>query len=360
MKISDIIFEYKIGNYTKNKNICRVRIFINEKKSFCLVTDLYDKNINSCVTYTIKIIREELFEHGYIPNDTVIIEHNPSNIFFSDSFEIVSFDEENNPDWKRISLDFLINLLDTTKEELLDKTLENKRLFDEIEKIRTQSNPFINNPFSESVEVINRRNAIQSKAIQKSQIQALIGADSIEQEIQRLLKKDLSVFGDFYSQPNEEYIVFSEFPVLDGSVDFVVFSGRSRMDVTLIEVKGADFNIINSTGYKRFSAKTNEAIEQIRNRLGLIYRNYNDFRKIFLGIKNKVEAGEKIYNSMIGPKGKLQIDDNKDINIHAVVIAGRGKADYDESRKRQDLEYNTKPPIRLESWDSFINKMPRN
>ncbi|MDG2850078.1 DUF4263 domain-containing protein [Vibrio parahaemolyticus] len=170
----------------------------------------------------------------------------------------------------------------------------------------------------------------------------------------------MSVFGDFYSQPNEEYIVFSEFPILDGSVDFVVFSGRSRMDVTLIEVKGADFNIINSTGYKSFSAKTNEAIDQVRNRLGLIYRDYNDFRKIFLDIKNKVESGEQIHNSLVGPKGKLQVDDNKDINIHTVVIAGRGKADYDESRKRQDLEYNTKPPIRLESWDSFINKMPRN
>ncbi|TOA12213.1 hypothetical protein CGK32_24485, partial [Vibrio parahaemolyticus] len=89
-------------------------------------------------------------------------------------------------------------------------------------------------------------------------------------------------------------------------------------------------------------------------------RDYNDFRKIFLDIKNKVESGEQIHNSLVGPKGKLQVDDNKDINIHTVVIAGRGKADYDESRKRQDLEYNTKPPIRLESWDSFINKMPRN
>ncbi|EJC1078528.1 Shedu anti-phage system protein SduA domain-containing protein [Vibrio parahaemolyticus] len=360
MKISDIIFEYKIGNQSKDKNICRIRVFVNTGKLFCLVTDLGDMSIESCVTHTIENIKEELVERGYIPNNTIIIEHNPSSTVSSDTFEIVNFDKDNNPDWKRISVDSLINLLETTKEELLDKTLENRRLFDEIERIRTESDPFINSPFSEPVEVINRRNSIQSKAIEKSQIQKLIDAGSIEQEIQRLLKTDLSVFGDFYSQPNEEYIVFSEFPILDGSVDFVVFSGRSRMDVTLIEVKGADFNIINSTGYKSFSAKTNEAIDQVRNRLGLIYRDYNDFRKIFLDIKNKVESGEQIHNSLVGPKGKLQVDDNKDINIHTVVIAGRGKADYDESRKRQDLEYNTKPPIRLESWDSFINKMPRN
>ena len=170
----------------------------------------------------------------------------------------------------------------------------------------------------------------------------------------------MSVFGDFYSQPNEEYIVFSEFPILDGSVDFIVFSGRSRMDVTIIEIKGADFNIINSTGYKNFAAKTNEAVDQVRHRLGSIYRNYNSVRENFLNIKRRVESGENLYNSLIGPRGDLLVDDNKDINIYAVVIAGRGENDHEESKKRHDLEYSTKPPIRLESWDSFLNKMQRD
>ena len=132
------------------------------------------------------------------------------------------------------------------------------------------------------------------------------------------------------------------------------------MDVTLIEVKGANFNIINSTGYKKFSSKTEEAIDQVRNRLGLIYRDYDYFRETFLAIKNRVESGEKIYNSLIGPKGDLDVSDDKDINIHTVVIAGRGKNDLEESKKRQDLEYNTKPPIHIESWDSFLNKVQRN
>lgn len=360
MKINDIIFEYQIGKHTKDINICRIRVFVREEESFCLVTDLDDKGIRSCVTHTIEKIKDELVERGYIQKNTVIIEHSPSTKISSDNFDIVNFDESNVPDWTRISIDSLISLLNTTKEELMDKTLENKRLFCEIEKIRSKLNPFIGTPFKESVEVINRRNYIHSNAISKSDIKALVDAGSIEQELQRLLKSDLSIFGDFYSQPNEEYIVFSEFPILNGSVDFVVFSGRSRMDVTMVEVKGADFNIINSTGYKSFSAKTNEAIDQVRNRLGLIYRDYNDYRKIFLDIKNRVEAGERIHNSLIGPKGDLQVSDDKDINIHTVVIAGQGNADYDESRKRQDLEYNTKPPIRLESWNSFINKIPRN
>lgn len=361
MKTSDIIFKYNVNSYSKDKkNICRVRVFVNDSKVFCLVTDLDDKSITSCVTHTIENIKEQLIERGYIPESSTIIEHSPASSISTDSFDVMSFDKDNTPSWKKTSIKSLMMTINASEEELINKTLENKRLFDEIEKLRAKSDPFIGMPFTESVEIINRRNTIQSKAISKSKIIDLVKKSACEQELQRLLKQDLSIFGDLYSQPNEEYIVFSEFPVLDGKVDFVVFSGRSRMDVTLIEIKGANFNIINSTGYKSFSAKTNEAIEQVRNRLGLIYRDFNNFRQEFLKIKNRVEAGESLYNSLIGPKGNLLVSDEKDINIHTVVIAGTGKADIEESRQRQDLEYNTKPPIRLESWDSFINKIPRD
>jgi len=42
-----------------------------------------------------------------------------------------------------------------------------------------------------------------------------------ETDIQKLIKSDLSIIGDFYSHPSEEYICFSEFSLDDGVVDFV-------------------------------------------------------------------------------------------------------------------------------------------
>jgi hypothetical protein len=41
----------------------------------------------------------------------------------------------------------------------------------------------------------------------------------------------------------------------------------------------------------------------------------------------------------------------------AVVIAGRSKNDLEESIERHNLERHTSLPLRLESWDSLLNKL---
>lgn len=128
------------------------------------------------------------------------------------------------------------------------------------------------------------------------------------------------------------------------------------MDVTLIEIKGANFNLMNQSGYNNLSQKTNEAIKQVRERISVIYRDYGRFRNYFHEVRDHVENGSRFTNALIGPGGKLNVDPDKDINIRSVVIAGRSKNDLEESRQRHNIEITTSPPIRLESWDSLINK----
>jgi hypothetical protein len=47
----------------------------------------------------------------------------------------------------------------------------------------------------------------------------------------------------------------------------------------LIEVKGAEFNLLNANHYKAFNHKITQAAGQISQRLGIIFRDLNSFRK---------------------------------------------------------------------------------
>ena len=69
-----------------------------------------------------------------------------------------------------------------------------------------------------------------------------------------------------------------ELNIEEGFVDYAILSGRSRMDITLIEIKGANFDLMSSTGYRNFSYKTNEALQQVRGREGSIIRDYPKFQ----------------------------------------------------------------------------------
>lgn len=233
-----------------------------------------------------------------------------------------------------------------------------------LEKIRHRVSPFIDEPISESSAVLIRREEIQKNQISKSHLQQIINNGANETEIHQIINADLSILGDYFSNPKEEYICFSEFPLegehKDGSIDFVVFSGRSRMDVTLIEIKGADFNLITQNSYQNFSAKANEGVQQLRSRTSCIYRKEEHFRKLFHNIRKKVEKGKPMYRSFIGATGKLLVDPNKDINIHRVYIGGRSINDIEESRLRHEYEHGQSPSIKIESWDSFLNKLDRD
>lgn len=175
-----------------------------------------------------------------------------------------------------------------------------------------------------------------------------------------LIKKDLSLIAEIYSSPNDEYIVFSEFPLGDRRVDFAIFSSRSTMNVTFIEIKGADFNLKKRGHYDNLNAKVEEANSQIRNHRKYIYNDYESFRKELHRVRQKAESGENIYNAFLSPKGELQVDPDKNVNIRFVIVAGRTPEDDIEE---SDLRYQfgrDKRDVELFSWDSWIRRLSRD
>lgn len=360
MKVSDFVFRFNSGGWSGNDAICRVRTFVGKNNEvIAVLTDLGDKNPSSSVTNSVETIRRGLISKGYIQEKTLVVEHYDKEYIDGGSFDLVSFDKSNNPSWKSKSFDNVCDLLVVDKSEFSIPSLEIPRIYDEVEKIRHDINPYLDEPYSEPYDVINRREDIINQGLPEGDLKAAIEKGSIETDLQKLIKSDLSIIGDFYSHPSEEYICFSEFPLDGGFVDFVMFSGRSRMDVTLIEVKGANYNLINGNHYEDFSAKTNQAVQQIRKRLGYITRNYEEFRQFVHETREHVESGKEKFNSFVGPKGKLGVDPNKDINLHTVVIGGRSKDDLNESKLRHEYEWGNSPSIKIESWDSWIKKSRR-
>jgi hypothetical protein len=360
LKISDFVFRFPTCGLTRNDAICRVRLFaVNGNETHAVLTDLGEKNTGSSVTNSVENIRLELIKKGFISGDTRIIEHYDKEFPEGGSFDFVTFNEKNSPNWKSSCLDAVCDVLSVAPEEFSTHSLVIPRLYEDIERIRHDIDPYIDEPWPESYDVINRREDIQSEMLPEGRLLEAIEDNSSESKLQALIKSDLSIIGDFYSHPTEEYICFSEFPLSDGFVDFVMFSGRSRMDVTLIEIKGANYNLINGNSYEDFSAKTNQAVQQIRRRLGYITRNPEEFRRFVHEIRHAVESGETKYNSFIGPQGNLQVDPNKDINLHTIIIGGKSNDDLKESRLRHDYERGNSPSIRVESWDSWINKSRR-
>ncbi|OAB42336.1 Shedu immune nuclease family protein [Paenibacillus antarcticus] len=358
LKVSDFIFRYPI-NY-RNDAICRTRIFINSKgEAIVILTDLGTENPSFSVTNSIEYIYSSLIDKGLIPKGSIIVEHYENDDINRHEFDLVTFDQNGHPDWSSIQLDKLIKILECDQNEICEMTLTVTRLVSEIEKIKYEMNPQDDFLYRESPEVIKRRLDIESRMINKESIFNLIQKGTKELDILKLLKTDLSVFGEVYANPKEEYICFSEFPVSDGFVDFVLFTGRSRMDVYLIEVKGANFNLVNQGGYESFSRKIEEAAGQLRRRLGDIYDDYEGFRKEVHKVRSKVESGHTLYNSFMGPEGHLEVDPNKKISIYTVLIAGRTVDDLKESRKRHEYEVSFTPSIKLESWDTFLRKLKR-
>ena len=188
-----------------------------------------------------------------------------------------------------------------------------------------------------------------------SSIASLVAQCAPERVLQSELKRDLSILGRAcaHSAIKDEYIAFSEFPVANGKVDFVVFTDRSRMDVILIEVKGANFNFLNANG--TVAADINYAAQQIRERFYQIQSNYELFRREMHNIRKSAESGNQKYNSIRGSNSCLHVDPNKDIDIRGIVIGGRTNNDIDESRARHQLEMST-PRVIFESWDSWLRK----
>lgn len=358
MKISDFIFEYR----SKGKSeICRVRVFVSQAGLVTgLATDLSEASFGQSVTNSIEDIWSALVFDGHIASDASVIEHYEGDRYTDESFDLVKLASKNSPTWIKRTKAQVVELIESDPDEFSTISLEVPRLFERVEKYRQNNDPFMGSPFLEQPNVIVRRLEIEQGMVTYAELYDLICSGANEQQIQKTIKCDLSLIGEVYSKPEDEYISFSEYPVGDGFVDFVLFSGRSRMDITLVEIKGANYNLVTSGSYKNFSAKCNESVQQIRGRLRQIYENYDDFRLEAHRVRQRVQAGHTLYNSYRGPKSELGVSSEKDVNIHTVVIGGRGKNDLEESKLRHEYEFSFSPSIRIESWDSWLKKLRRD
>ncbi|OYU45942.1 MAG: hypothetical protein CFE44_04845 [Burkholderiales bacterium PBB4] len=357
MKTLDIVHQFNDRRTHISRGICRVRSFVGPVGTVVLLTDLGDKNDGQSVTNAVEVIVNSLLEQGYIISPATFIEHYERNDWSSDTFDKVTFSPQT--EWETLSRSRVIEMIGNEDGELSDRSSSNPRIAAQADRLLLRNDPFVGSRYPESNDVTKRRLEIIEKMISKASVEALVKSGSGEQELQRLLKTDLSIFGEAYAKPDDEYICFSEFPLADGFVDFVVFTGRSRMDIILIEVKGAEFNLLNANHYKAFNHKITEAAGQISQRLGIIFRDLNGFRKEAHAIRKRAESGEKLFNAFLGPRSKLGVDSDKDINIRCVVVGGRTQNDLEESIKRQDYEAHTTPPVRVESWDTWLRRLQR-
>lgn len=189
-----------------------------------------------------------------------------------------------------------------------------------------------------------------------SQIHELVQQGANERVLQTALKSDLSLLGRALVHPAipDEYIAFSEYPIGEGKADFVVLTDRSRMDVIIVEIKGADFAFVTEKGV--VSSVINFATQQVRERRHYIRSNYDGFRRKVHLDRMAIESGEVRYNSVLGANGFLHVDPNKDIDVRGVVIGGRTKKDLEESRLRHQMEVEYSG-VRFESWDSWLRKL---
>lgn len=162
---------------------------------------------------------------------------------------------------------------------------------------------------------------------------SLVEKGASEQELAKLLKRDLSLLADAFAFPEEEYIVFAEFPIGTGRVDFAVFSGRSWMKVTLIEIKGADFPLVTQSGYCKLSSRSEVARSQLQQRQIVLLKQYELFRRQFHALRERVQQGERPYQALLGPAGRLEWDPNKEVEV---LLRGHRRADGGGSPGERD------------------------
>jgi len=357
MKICDLIIRYP--TLRKMDGICRLRTFVsNDQKIVALITSVDDKNTSSSITNNIESICKYLIKKGFVRPDSTFVEHYESQAFFRETFDFIKVNQNGSAEWTPAEKSEIIKLLNCEASEFESSTFKHGRLVSEIEQLRLAINPRIDFLPNEDTEGIQRSLEIEKNQITRDSIWKLVDSGSNEIELQKHVKKDLSILAEVYAHPEDEYICFSEFPIGAGIVDFVVFTGRSRMDVILIEVKGADFFLTNAGNYNKISSKAEIALDQIRNRLRYIYENYDAFRQKVHEIREKVQSRQTLYNSFQGCFRFLEVDSEKDIKVQSIVIAGRTRDDYEESKKRHDYEFNS-IRIMIESWDSWLRKLRR-
>ncbi|MCV6902842.1 MAG: DUF4263 domain-containing protein [Achromobacter xylosoxidans] len=359
MKVSDFVFDYETSHGSLRPGACRIRVYVNKQQdAYVLMTDL-EERFPSSVTNTVEWVRRSLLDKGLVPPHAHYIEHYPKETSWEDpTFDLVTFDSSGSPKWKPVEREWVERVLECTGQELQDKLNSQERMLRDIVQLRQRADPFDGFSHVPGPLVLARQAQIEVGMLPRRSIQELVDAGVDERGLQRLLKTDLSVFGEVYGD-KDEYICFSEFPLGKGVVDFVVFSGRSRMDITFIEIKGANFNLVNQTGYGKFASKVEEAAGQIRERIRTAYLDYESFRESMHRVRAAVESGELMHNAFPGARGRLLVDPHKDVNVRCVVIGGRCNDDLAESRMRHVYENTFSVSFKIDSWDSWLRRLTR-
>lgn len=368
MKKSDFLFLHHNLSSISGYSIFRFRLFSNKSNLFAVITDLFVPErlggpFGQSITNSIESVVNQLTYEGFIcSNSTRIIEHY-ENCFFDNGtchneFDLVEFNSIHGTNWRSLSHAKILDLLDCDHSEFANPTLNDYTKQDQFVRLKSLLPPDKFSCFGnheQNLEFERIRKVMKPKEV----LDKLINENASERTLQNFLKQDLSFFGEVYSCPTYEYICFSEFPVGDtGKVDFAVFTGRSRMDVYLIEVKGADISLLTNDARPKVRAIINSGIQQLEDRETYINNHYEEFRKEVHQIRQAVEHGSKLYNSFPGALLPLQVDPNKDIKVHYVLIAGRSGDDHVDSSFRHRKEYHT-ILTHLETWDSFSKKLRR-
>ena len=353
MKISDFIFTFKSFKM-REEGLCRVRIFINtQNEMICVLTDIDDMSNAPYLDTVCDTVIHSLYDNGYLLDCKIHILHDD----FDNSMAII--DKYGNVE-RRLSKEQIEILTECNENEFAKKSKDVLSIRRQIEKKRYEINPFIGNRYVKPPKYIKREIEIQENAISKKQLKELIDAGASERELGALIKKDLSLIAEIYTPTLDEYIVFSEFPIGEKRVDFAIFSGRSTMNATFIEIKGAGFNLKRRGHYDNLNAKIEEANSQIRNHRKYIYNDYESFRKELHGVRERAESVENIYNAFLAPKKKLQVDSDKNVNIRFVIVAGRTtEDDIEESDLRYQFGRDNRD-VELFSWDSWIRRLRRD
>lgn len=360
MKINDFIFRYKTDAILIKVGICRVRTFVNmEKKAVYVVLSQLDENLSCSVTNAVESIVDQLVSSSKIPPNAIIIDHYPKSHFFNvDKFSIVTFDADRRPSWSGISFQECLQALNCKKNEFSDYR-KNKQVQKELYSAIKGIPKIEMYEYSEDPDITQRRLEIDNNQYTLHDVRSQLEKNPSEAEMAAFIKGDMSLLAEMYAYPKDEYICFSEFPIGEGRADFVVFTGRSRMSVYIIEIKGANIPLRRKGHYGSFRSSVQEGKDQLEERAKYSKENYEKFRCFTYNVLNEVKKGNRPYNTFRGPIYELEVDPNKDIVLTYVLIAGRTSDDLNDSQKRHTVENSSNIHIKIETWDSWLNKLTR-
>lgn len=358
MKLHDFIFRFQSGGWLCREGICRVRLFLGKEGALYVVLTELDENPSTSVTNAVESIYAQLCAAKKIPPQSKIIEHYPPSRISPQTFDLVTLEGGGQPVWRSISRKTAEALLEADPAEFSGE--EDPRVTAEIHQaLEGTAGIAVYRPM-EPPEVTERRLEIAAGQHNRQELHALLDRQPTERELAAFLKEDPSLLAEQYAYPAEEYICFSELPVGDTDrVDAALFTGRSRMDVYLIELKDGRHPLRRRNHYGAFRAQVEEGRQQLLRRAAWVESHYDAFRRFVHQVRQEAEAGKRPYGAFPGPRLPLQVDPEKDIKLHLVLIGGRTTQALADSQARHREDQSSRFSLETETWDSWLNKLTR-